>query len=76
VKILFLKKIFCQKDASRIKEEGEKRGEMYRLLSSNLIRKGLARARLFVLSLRYCYTLLVLRSPARRDAGWMLYVPR
>jgi hypothetical protein len=26
VKILFLKKIFYQKDASRIKEEGERKG--------------------------------------------------
>ena len=45
---------------------------MYRLSSSNLIRKGLARVHLFVLSLRYRYALLVLRSPARRDVGWML----
>ena len=42
VKILYLKKIFYQKDAFRI-----------RLSSSNLIRKGLARVHLFVLSLRY-----------------------
>ena len=45
---------------------------MYRLSSSNLIRKGLARVHLFVLSLRYRYTLLALHSPARRDKGWIV----
>ena len=43
---------------SYIMEKGK--GEMYRLSSSNLIRKGLARVHLFVLSLRYrsalCFT--------------------
>ena len=67
--ILILKKIFYQRDASRIKEEGK--GEMYRLSSSNLIRKGLARVHLFVLSLRYRYALCFTRHADKTGATFL-----
>ena len=76
VKILFLKKIFYQKDASRIKEEGKRKGEMYRLSSSNLIRKGLARVHLFVLSLRYRYALCFTRHADKTGPTFLWMTPQ